>query len=169
MQAKDDCIEVYVKVNLRIMTRRCTIRLFQDADIDVFMEYRNDAHWMRFQGFQGLAREAYVKALLEAPSLFKGMQLAIADAASGDLIGDLYVKQEDDTLWLGYTVHPLHARQGYAYEAVSALIGWAGQRGIATVKATVLPGNTASIGLLEKLGFIHTAQMDGERIYMLRL
>ncbi len=45
-------------------TVRCNIRPFLVEDIDAFMAYRNDMDWMKYQGFKGLTKQEYTKALL---------------------------------------------------------------------------------------------------------
>ncbi len=67
--------------------------------------------------------------------------------------------------WIGYTVAPAYARQGYAFEAVSALIDALAKIGATWIRAGVDPGNTASIALLTKLGFKLTASSDSEAVY----
>lgn len=141
-------------------TQRCLIRPFTDADIDSFMAYRNDEGWMRFQGFKGLSREAYARALLAPQTETEGVQLAIVDQAQNRLIGDLYLKQMDDAAEIGYTVAPQFARQGYAREAVLGLLQ---QLGVSrrTVRAAVMPDNAPSLALLQSLGFQKTG-VDAE-------
>lgn len=153
--------------NMQIQTERCTIRRFTREDIDSFMTYRNNPDWMRHQGLKGLTKAAYEEALLGEPSLEAGMQLAIVHTDTEQLLGDLYLSQEGDEVWIGYTIHPAHARKGYAYEAVRALIDSLRDAGWTQIKAGVLPENTASIRLLEKLDFHYAATVDGERIYTL--
>jgi RimJ/RimL family protein N-acetyltransferase len=54
-------------------------------------------------------------------------------------------------------------RRGYAFEAVSALIEWAGRHGVSTVRACVSPDNGASLALLAKQGFaVIGEQIDEE-------
>lgn len=151
---------------MNIQTERCVIRAFRPEDIDSFMAYRNDDQWMLYQGYKGKDRQTYERDLLE-PEVFlsEGRQLAIAKLGTGQLIGDVYLKQAGDVYWIGYTIHPSYARQGYASEAVAALIKWVSQRGGAAIKAGVLPGNAASIALLEKLHFTYEGQSADELIY----
>lgn len=150
-----------------VVTERCIIRKFEDKDIDHFMDYRNDCNWMKYQSFKGLTREEYKTALLETSSIEDGMQLAITDKNTGYLLGDLYLKQENSAFWLGYTINPRYARQGYAAEAVSGIILWSKQQGAELIKAGVLPENTASINLLKRLGFTYSGKVDDELIYVL--
>lgn len=153
---------------MKIITKRCTIRRFKDKDIDSFMIYRNNEHWMRYQGFKGLTKQAYSKELLRSPSFTKGMQLAIVNTTSDYLVGDIYVRREEDTFWLGYTISPEYARQGYAYEAITAVITWIKHKGINNIKAGVLMENIASINLLRKLNFTLATIEGDEQIYTLQ-
>jgi RimJ/RimL family protein N-acetyltransferase len=146
-----------------LQTPRLTIRAFEPGDIDAFMAYRNDLAWMRFQGFKGLSRAQYERALLAPQAAAEGMQLAVVETATGNLIGDLYVKVEQGTAMIGYTVSPTNARRGFAREAVQALLAWLAQSGLCSVQADVLPGNTASLRLLGGLGFGQTGETaEGE-------
>lgn len=55
---------------------------------------------------------------------------------------------------VGYKIAPEYWRKGYAYEAINASIEMiAKEIGIRRFEALVLPDNTPSIKLLEKLGF----------------
>lgn len=138
---------------MTIETTRCLIRYFEEKDLDAFMAYRNNTDWMRYQGFKGLSKADYRKALLGVPDLDEGVQLAVTDKSTSRLIGDLYLRREADTVWIGYTVCPSRARQGYAFEAVGGMLDWIRQTDAKKVFASALPENTASIRLLEKLGF----------------
>lgn len=152
-----------------IQTQRCTIRGFVADDIDSFMEYHNNLEWMRYQGFKGRTKEAYEADLLTNTSLADGRQFAIINTADGQLIGDIYVKQEDGVYWLGYTIHPLQARRGFAKEAVGAMIKWIGECGGTVIKAGVLPDNIASINLLEQMKFTYLTKENDELIYTYKL
>ena len=151
-----------------IETRRCLIRNFEEKDINKFMSYRNDEFWMQYQGFKGLTKQEYKKVLLKEVELYEGTQFAIVLKDSGCLIGDIYLKQEADSLWLGYTISPLHARRGYAYEAVNGMITRAREKGIDKIFAAVLLENIPSINLLKKLKFSFVGMNEhGEGVYTL--
>lgn len=65
----------------------------------------------------------------------------------------------DGCIEIGYYVREGHRRQGYASEALRALLAWAVlDPEVAEVVADTGVENVASIGLLEKLGF---ARVDG--------
>ncbi|MCT4785095.1 GNAT family N-acetyltransferase [Exiguobacterium aestuarii] len=152
---------------MQLMTTRCLIRPFERQDIESFMTYRNDLDWMKHQSFKGLTREEYESALLGKPSLHQGAQLAIIDQTTGELIGDVYIQQEETTYWIGYTIAPTRARQGYAFEVMSGLIHHLADQGAEAFKAGVLETNEASIALLKKLNFTYSMTEMDEQIYEL--
>lgn len=150
-----------------IETKRCLIRPFIEQDLDDFMAYRNNPEWMRFQSFKGLTREAYREALLPEHPIEQGRQLAIVDKTLNHLIGDLYIRLDADCYWVGYTISPTFARQGYTIETVSALIETLVKDGATCIKAGVEPANTASIALLNRLCFTLESSSDDELVYRL--
>lgn len=150
-------------------TTRCLIRPFEQQDIEPFMVYRNDLDWMQHQSFKGLSYEDYQRSLLKPPSIADGMQLAIIQKETDDLIGDLYVHHDETTYWIGYTISPGYSRKGYAFEVVSELIGHLSDQGAETIKASALATNEASIALLIKLNFEYLTTEDDEQIYALNV
>lgn len=154
---------------MQIISPGCIIRPFQSHEIDSFMVYRNDAEWMKYQGFKGLTKEDYESALLGVLILTEGIQLAIVNKQTQILIGDIYLRQQCDVFWLGYTISPAYARQGYAFEAITATIGWIKENGFSLIKAGVVPENTPSIKLLIRAGFHFSGIEEGEHIYALDL
>ncbi len=152
-----------------IHSKRCLVRPFKESDLDDFIAYRNNADWMRYQGFKGLTKEAYVKALLVAPSLEQGAQLAIACKKTDRLLGDIFLKKQGDSYWLGYTIAPEKARQGYAYEVVSAIITRLKNSGAKQIMVATAPQNKASIALLKKLNFVFLKTDEDESIFVLPL
>jgi len=123
---------------------------------------------MRYQGFKGLAKQEYKKVLLKEVALNEGTQLAIVLKDSDCLIGDIYLKQEANSVWFGYTISPLYARRGYASEAVNGMIAWIREKGIDKILAATLPENIPSINLLKKLKFSFVGMNEhGEEIYIL--
>lgn len=85
------------------------------------------------------------------------------------LIGDIYLRQQCDVFWLGYTISPAYARQGYAIEAITATIDWIKENGFSLIKAGVNPENTLSKNYLSGLASIFQASKMGEHIYVLDL
>jgi len=146
-------------------TERCRIRPFEESDLEAFMSYRNNLDWMQFQGFKGKKYLEYKAALLKQPNFREGVQLAVVSGQTGELLGDLYLKLEKNTAWIGYTIAPQFARQGYAFEVVSQLLSQLKQAGLALVKAGVEAQNLASIQLLKKLDFTLIGNEENELIY----
>lgn len=134
---------------MKITTSRLIVRRFVREDLPSFVKYRNDLAWMRYQGFKGLSISEYAKELLYEYTVDEGVQLAIIHEQTNELIGDIYLKKEGTTFWIGYTISPLHARQGYAYETVKALLSYLKKYGTKFIKADVDQDNVASIGLLK--------------------
>lgn len=151
-----------------INTERCHIRRFNIEDIEDFMVYRNDENWMKYQGFKCLNKEEYEKALINDNLFEDGLQLVIIEKKSNTVIGDLYVKKEDDIFWIGYTISPKYSKQGFALESVQAFLKWLKiNKMCKQVKAGTLPNNIPSINLLLKVGFIfsHYDNEYSENIY----
>lgn len=63
---------------------------------------------------------------------------------------------------VGYRVEPGYRRQGVATEVVRALFDWAArEHGVSRFRASVSPGNEASLAVIHRFGFRQTgAQMD---------
>lgn len=146
-------------------TERCRIRPFEESDIPAFMLYRNNLDWMQFQGFKGKSYLEYKAALLQRPKFYEGVQLAVVNKQTGDLLGDLYLKLEKNTCWIGYTIAPQFARKGYVSEIVAELVHQLSFDGIRIFKAGVEAENIASIALLHKLGFTQTESEGNELIF----
>ena len=69
--------------------------------------------------------------------------------------------ESDGRVEIGYRVEPPWRRQGVASEAVRALFDWAHEHGVDRFRASVSPGNVASLAVIGRLGFRQTGvQMD---------
>jgi ribosomal-protein-alanine N-acetyltransferase len=69
--------------------------------------------------------------------------------------------EPDGRVEIGYRVEPAWRRQGIASEAVRALFDWAHEHGVDRFRASVSPGNVASLAVIGRLGFRQTGvQMD---------
>ena len=150
-------------------TVRCRVRPFEENDIEAFLSYRNNLNWMQYQGFKGKKYLEYKAALLQKPKFKEGVQLAVVDKQTGELIGDRYLKLERNTGWIGYTIAPQFARQGFAFEVVTQLLLELRQAGLTQVRAGVEEQNIASIQLLRKLGFEQAGIDDNELIFQREL
>lgn len=120
-------------------------------------------------GLRSLSKEAYQEALLCPCDLEKGVQLAAICTRNDTLIGDIYVKRDGETCWIGYTIHPKKARQGYMHEVVSAAMERMACDGVTVVKAAVAAENEAFAAFLRKLEFCLIGTENGERTFSKRL
>ena len=148
---------------MELKTKRCIIREFKIEDIDSLMKYRNNENWMKYQEFKNKTKEEYIRILLKNNTFKEGKQLAII--YNNYLIGDLYVKEEDNEYWIGYTISPEFSQQGFAYETVHALINHLISLDNKDIKAEVHYQNENSIKLLKKLGFLKEKQSEEYIIY----
>ncbi|MYV17632.1 GNAT family N-acetyltransferase [Furfurilactobacillus milii] len=155
--------------NLSIVTTRGIIRPFSAREVDAFLSYHNNLDWMQYQGFKGLSKAEAVDALLSNPTLTQGKQFAFVQPETDQLLGDFYLQREGHTMWLGYTINPLFARHGYAFEGAKALIEFLSQQHVRVIKADVDPNNQASRRLLKKLSFKRIMQNDETVIFERRL
>jgi ribosomal-protein-alanine N-acetyltransferase len=79
---------------------------------------------------------------------------AVIDRSSGQLIGWAgYARPQDGPEQIIYGLTAANWGRGFGDEIVQALVGFADERGVGTVLATVDQANTKSIRLLEKHGF----------------
>lgn len=66
-------------------------------------------------------------------------------------------KRRRDAVEVGYTVFPAFRRQGYATEALRALIDWTRrERAISHFVASISPDNEPSLAMVRRLGFVET-------------
>lgn len=75
----------------------------------------------------------------------------------------------DGRIEVGYRVEPQYRRQGVASEVVRALFDWAArEHGVQRFRASVAPGNVASLAIISRLGFRQTGvqfdDVDGEEL-----
>lgn len=135
--------------------------LTPDDAVDLFA-YRSDARVARYQGWVPANVEearAFIAAQRSAPLREPGAwkQLAIRTLHEGRLVGDIGLHfPEDDhgSFEFGVSLRPGAQGQGFAHEAVVHVLAWVfGPWGIRRTVASVDPRNTASMALLQRLGF----------------
>ena len=76
------------------------------------------------------------------------------------LIGSIWLDQVEDEVELGYWIGRGFCGQGYATEAVHAVLGLAAMLGHRRICAVHFPGNPASRRVLEKAGFRPTRERE---------
>ncbi len=106
-------------------TARLRLRNVHEKDADEIFDYRNNEICARFQRGQIKDIEG-IKCLIEkrkqdvltaeAPAM-----IAVSLKETDDIIGEIVVMPNEGTISLGYTFSYKIHRQGYAYEALTAL------------------------------------------------
>lgn len=105
----------------------------------------------------------------DAQQLFRRFQVLSADDhrtvygifLKDQLIGFLNdVQQDDNTIEMGYVIHPDFQNQGYATEAFSAVIQSLFSRGYTLIKAAAFDKNAASMRVMEKCGMVKTGHEE---------
>ena len=139
-------------------TERLILRNLLPQDAETMFDYRNNEICARYQRGQTrdqagivqlIARRGSDKLSADAPCM-----VAVALKATGEMVGEIVVMPSERTFSLGYTFSYRHHRQGYAFEALSALMEMLHQRypGWEFICFTA-PENQPSMALLRKLGY----------------
>lgn len=108
--------------------------------------------------------ENHLIELAETPALLLWGSWLVISQADGNIIGDIGFKgrpSANKDVEIGYGLLERYQNNGYATEAVGALVDWALSRpDVATVFAETTVTNRASIRVLEKIGFQKTNESD---------
>lgn len=142
-------------------TPRLRARHFSPADVDAFVSYRADPEVARYQSWSDYTTEqgrAFVEWLQGATPGVPGewFQFALEARSSGTLVGDLALHvdaTEPRQAEVGFTLAPAQQGQGYATEALTALLDHAfATYGLHRVIAVTDALNAPAAGLLERVG-----------------
>ena len=143
---------------LKLETERLLLRRYDPEDAEqclAFLSNEQDAYMDCSKAFHEMDTEYQ-----ELMDLFaqRESQYMITLKESGEVIGTINVfadaSRAVDSMEIGYSIAHAHQRKGYAYEALSALLGLLqNDLCLEMVTAGVLPENVASEKLLRKLGF----------------
>lgn len=146
---------------LPLQTPRLRLRMMRTADAGVLAAYRNDSDVARFQSWelpftagqavQMLARQDDI----DGPTAGRWVQIAL-ETADGTVVGDTAIGLDatGSVATLGYTVAPPWQGNGYAGEAVGALVTALFERtSVHRMVATLDPDHHASMRVVEPLGF----------------
>ncbi|MET0323330.1 MAG: GNAT family N-acetyltransferase [Duganella sp.] len=141
-------------------TPRLRLRTIAPDDALFYYELVNDPTWLAHIGDKGIRTVEQARtAIIDGPvamqsrhghSLYvmerreDGRALGLCGLIRRDILPDVDI---------GYAIRPDYFGQGYTFEAAQAVLALARDTlGIERVLAITAPGNTASIGLLHKLG-----------------
>jgi len=144
-----------------LSSARTTVREVSASDLPDLMEVNGDPEVTRFLPYATWQSEADGLAWLERMNMLvaagTARQLVIVRSSDKKVIGTALLFKFDESsnrLELGYALGCAYWRQGYAAEALRAVLSHAfGAMGIRRVEAEVNPSNEASNRLLRLLGF----------------
>jgi RimJ/RimL family protein N-acetyltransferase len=148
---------------LQLQTSRLLLRRFRASDLEAFLTYRNDPEVARYQSWRVPYSEQDARHFVETmqafeqPEVGEYVQFVIEHRASRAMLGDVmcYIHSNDPRqATIGYTLSRSWQGQGYALEAVRALLDYLfSQRNIHRIVADCDVDNIASWRLLERAGF----------------
>jgi RimJ/RimL family protein N-acetyltransferase len=144
-----------------IATERLLLRRFRAADAPILAAYRSDPAVARYQSWDApfpllRAETAVANFTASDPDQAGWFQYAIEHAAEKTLIGDVAVHLHDNLQQaeIGFTLAPAYQKQGYATEAVGAVLDRLFRvQGLHKVTGECDARNTPSAALMERLGF----------------
>jgi RimJ/RimL family protein N-acetyltransferase len=101
-----------------------------------------------------------VQRFVERPSdpLLPHFFITLPKANGGELIGGIGLGRDGDEIALGFWITRAHHGQGYAEEAIRAVLSFARTLGHRRVIASHIPGAVSSAHVLEKIGFKPTSE-----------
>ncbi len=166
-------------IEVVVATTRLVVRRFAFADAPAFHAYRNDADVARHQGWSLPYSQDDADALaivMSRQPLFEPgswTQLAIATRERpAVIVGDIGVRVEpvEPTAEIGFTLAREHWGQGYASEAVTAVVEHLlhPARGFVRVVAFTDHRNDAAQHVLERAGLRYITQDGDEFVYYRR-
>ena len=132
-----------------IETNRLKIHASSRDEMETFIEAQT----------ADVLKAAYTEMLdgcLEHPDQWEWYAIWMIELKDGTHVGELCFKglSADGIAEIGYGISEEYQSNGYATEAVKAILEWAfSHPEVVTVEAETDPDNTASIRVLEKCGF----------------
>jgi RimJ/RimL family protein N-acetyltransferase len=144
-----------------IATKRLVLRRFRKADATTLADYRSDPEVARYQSWDApfpplRAETAVANFMASDPDRAGWFQYAVERAEDKVLIGDVAVHLHDNLKQaeIGFTLARAYQKKGYATEAVGAVLDRLFRvQGLHKVTGECDARNTASAGLMERLGF----------------
>lgn len=146
-----------------IRTRRLLIRPFEAADAAGLAARRNDPEVAKYQDWtvpyplETAEKLVADVVAMDGPTNGEWWMAAVADAESREVLGDLalHLSREGRSAEVGYTLASEHWGQGYAVEALEALVKYLfDQLQVTRVFGMLHPDNPASAMVMERTGFL---------------
>ncbi len=146
---------------VHIETDRLIIRLAKPDDAEAIYSYRSDVVENKYQGWHPASMEEVRDYMSHMPKHLDVadtcFQFVMITVDGNQLIGDMgivFTNQDKMQAEVGCTLHKDYQGKGYATEALGAMVNYLFLTlNKHRVIASVDPRNTASIRLIERLGF----------------
>ena len=136
---------------MRLETERLIIRYFEENDDNDLYEYLSKGEVVKYEPYEAFT---YERAKEETKRRETDHNFYAVALKSGKVIGNLYFAEgEFDTWEIGYVFNDSYWGQGYATEAVNALLAEAFDKwNVRRVIAMCNPENESSWKLMERVG-----------------
>jgi len=132
-------------------TERLIIRRFHVNDREDLYVYLSQEETVKYEPYEIFKEEEFKREALKRAG--SGSFWAVCLKSSAKLIGNIYLEEKGFEAWeLGYVFNADFLGQGYAIEAVRALIDYAVREKTARIVAMCNPLNERSLKLLERVG-----------------
>ena len=146
-----------------IRTERLLIRPFQEGDLAAYFDRRNDPDVARYQDWELPYPMERAEKVVSAVAAMDGPQdehwwmAVVCDPVTGEIFGDVgaELSWQGRTAEVGYTFAKEHWGQGYATEALEALVAYLfDEIDVTRVCGMLHPDNPASAMVLERTGLL---------------
>jgi [ribosomal protein S5]-alanine N-acetyltransferase len=146
------------------------VRALRPSDLPQFHRYRADPLLARYQGWSAMSAEQsldFLTAMSAVVALAPGewIQLAMAAPETDLLVGDIGLRLDEDgrSAEIGFTLAREHQGQGLATRAVAiAVEAVFGSTAVGTIRGITDARNSASIRLLERIGFEKVSERSAD-------
>jgi len=139
-----------------VETERLILRMFMDTDYDDLYECLKQLEYDEFEGYPGITYDNGKKHL--AYRVGSDEFYAIELKENGKVIGNIYCGKRDfEAREVGYIINKKYQKNGYASEALYAVMGECFKAGVHRIFAECDPRNISSWKLLEKVGMTREA------------
>jgi len=144
-----------------IETERLLLRRSRPEDAATISAYRSDPNVNRQQGWDRTDLEGVLADIVEMSGRSPGepggwVQFTVEERGGGRIVGDVGLSVADGepgVIKVGYTIDPAFQGNGYATEAIRALVEYAFETlGAELVRAHASAENAPSIRVAEKVG-----------------
>lgn len=135
-----------------------TLRPLRGSDVPAIVEQSRDRYTVKFttvpKGYRPRDAHDYIASADEAWR--DGSGIALAVERGGQFAGLVNMGIRNGVGSIGYAIHPRHRGNGLATAAVTGLLRWAFDNGVTEVTWAALCGNTASLKVARRCGFVPT-------------